>query len=161
MSEYNELYEPEKIINLGGRKVDVSNIPAGKVIKAVTLYNKAVNWYKEQVDQKEYKTVEKYKNMVIDVALYIITPYFSLRNLSKWIKAKLITKRFLLRNCNMKQLDYFFDLALEPILGDQSEKKKIVNNLDKSMDLLMKMQEQDPDGFNKLYQNYVQSMVTN
>lgn len=127
------LWEPPVYVNLGIKQFDISNIPSGKVLDSVSRYNDVTKWYND-LDEKKIKAQKQYMSKLIDIALYIIRPYFSLHNLKKWIVTRFfLTKRWILKNSNKNQLDEFLDAAFEPILGKKKEKTELTTVIEKVM----------------------------
>lgn len=118
---------PDKELKLSGKTFVYKEMTAGKAMKAVELYQKASNILISQVAQEKtgnqilsnINLMKKYQNAVIDVCVFIIQP----ESILEKIKQRFFTRAWLYRNATTKQLEVFIKKILEPIIGDDAQKK--------------------------------------
>jgi hypothetical protein len=157
MKNKDLLYEEPNIIVLAGKEFDISNIPSGKVLRAASMYNAAQQYFNDNKEGSTLTIAESYLKKLVDVALFIIRPYFTWNKLKLWIQTHLITRSWILKRTNKAQLDNFLEIAFEPIVG-KKDKKKQTDMMEKMAGAAMKMQEAEPEAFKKLCQSFAVAM---
>ena len=109
---------------LAGKVFWIEDMPAVKAFKALELYQKAndiIIKKGEVIDLLENsRLAKKYQDAVIDVCIFILRQPFKVS--LKWFKNR-ITKKWLIRNATIKQLERFIKIVLAPILPEDVKKK--------------------------------------
>lgn len=151
--------EKEYYLELGRKKVDVSNVSTGKSLKALELYNEAVTKYsnKETTLEECMKTIN-----IIGVSL-IKHNYDSLRirfnpieSIIEIIKRKFITIKDIY-NLNKEQYEEFQAWAYFAITG---EKKKDLEAKAEITTMTMKMYQRAKDELNLSPDECLESLMT-
>ena len=117
----------KKILKIGKKEIDYSWICVERTLKATKMYNVI---FKERLTDN-YETVHK----IMDAVIILIRVDFSLS--SNWLKRRLISKKYILRHLNYKDLSDFLELALEPILGDKKKELKAEQAIDEVLEKLL------------------------
>ena len=95
---------------------------------------------------------------MLEVAFLLIKQDFKLLNIFDWIRRELLTKKYILKHMDVKELSVFIEDALEPIIGT---KKKEMERQDKAAEAMMKLMDQiTPEQLATLLQNSLQAVDT-
>ena len=128
VTDLDLLITPDKMIKLAGREIIYKEMPSGKSLKAVEMYQKAigeitgevVNGKKDTDILSNIKLMKRYQNNIIDLCLFILKPEFSFKN---WLKYGFLKRKWLYRNATVKQLEMFIKEVMKPILGEDGAGK--------------------------------------
>lgn len=119
----NSHIEKENILTFGKKSIDVSNVSYGRIVKASTVWNKAV--------QDENITPEKINKMCDTVGLYLIRQDFSVLRLrftfltaiKEYIK-RLFLNRYHINKSIKTEYDEFQDWVYFQLTGKKKENLK-------------------------------------
>jgi hypothetical protein len=113
------------IVTIEGKEYDQTHVPAYRIFKASEMWN---NFMLEHGDGKGgiVATEQQIVDMTIDVALYLLRRNFSdikhkKATLKHWFNASFLSKKKILRSMDMKELNEFLDVSLEPVLGSKKK----------------------------------------
>ena len=122
--ELKILIPEDKFLTVGKKRFKIW-ISAERSLKATILFNKLSD--KETEERKSILTDYDFYVSMLDVAFILIRQDFRLMNSFDWIKRQLMTKKYILKHMDMKQLNDFINDALEPIIG--TKKKEMESQL--------------------------------
>ena len=118
MEDLKVLIPEDKFLIIGKKKFKIW-ISAERALKATALFNKLNVEGSEE--RKSIETDLDFYNAMLDVAFLLIKQDFRIKNLFDWIKRELLTKKYILKNLDVKELADFIDNALEPIIGTKKK----------------------------------------
>ncbi len=118
MEDLKVLIPEDKFLIIGNKKFKIW-ISAERALKATALFNKLNVEGSEE--RKSIETDLDFYNAMLDVAFLLIKQDFRIKNLFDWIKRELLTKKYILKNLDVKELADFIDNALEPIIGTKKK----------------------------------------
>lgn len=157
MKEENlNIFIPEdKFLQIGKRRFKIW-ISAERSLKATDLFNRISQ--KGTDENKSITTDMNFYIAMLDVAFLLIQQDFKIVNLFDWIKRKMLTKDYILKHMDIKELSLFIDNALEPIIGT---KKKVMEQEEKLTEVVINLIEEiGTKEFVKLLQNSLQTVDT-
>lgn len=131
--ELKVLIPEDKFLKVGKTKFKIW-ISAERSLKATVLFNKLS--MKGTEERKSILTDYDFYVSMLDVAFLLIRQDFRLLNAFDWLKRQLLTKKYILKHMDIKELNDFINDALEPIIG--TKKKEMESQLIMA-ELLMKM----------------------
>lgn len=108
----------EKFLQIGKRRFSVW-ISAERALKATALFNKLNQ--KGSEERKSITTDYDFYIAMLDVAFLLIRQDFRIKNVVDWLKRQLLSKKYILKHMDIKQLASFIDDALEPIIGTKKK----------------------------------------
>ena len=151
--DINIFIPEEKFLKIGKKQFKIW-ISAERSLKATALFNK-IN-QKGTDEHKSITTDLDFYIAMLDVAFILIKQDFKIINLFDWIKRQILTKEYILKHMDIKELSDFIDTALEPIIGT---KKKELEREQKAADAMMILMETiTPEALAKLLQNSLQGV---
>ena len=118
MEDLKVLIPEDKFLIIGKKKFKIW-ISAERALKATALFNKLNVEGSEE--RKSIETDLDFYNAMLDVAFLLIKQDFRIKNLFDWIKREVLTKKYILKNLDVKELAEFVDSALEPIIGTKKK----------------------------------------
>lgn len=157
MKEENlNIFIPEdKFLQIGKRRFKIW-ISAERSLKATDLFNRISQ--KGTDENKSITTDMDFYIAMLDVAFLLIQQDFKIVNIFDWIKRKMLTKDYILKHMDIKELSIFIDDALEPIIGT---KKKVMDREEKATEAMMILMDAiTPEALAKLLQNSLQPVDT-
>jgi aspartyl aminopeptidase len=153
--DLNKLIPEDKFLYIGKKKFKIW-ISAERALKATALFNRISQKGTEEHDR--IKTDYDFYNEMLEVAFLLIKQDFKLLNIFDWIRRELLTKKYILKHMDVKELSVFVEDALEPIIGT---KKKELERQDKAAEAMMKLMDQiTPEQLATLLQNSLQAVDT-
>jgi len=153
MDEDIKILIPEDKFLFIGKKAFKIWISAERSLKATALFNKISQ--KGTTENKSIETDYDFYVSMLDVAFILIRQDFKL-NVFDWLKRELLTKKYILKHLDVKQLASFIDNALEPIIGT---KKKETEKQEKMTEAMMILMEKiTPEALAQLLQNSLQGV---
>jgi len=115
-----EVLVPEdKFLSIGKKKFKIW-ISAERSLMATVLFNKISA--KTTDEHKAILTDYDFYSAMLDVAFILIKQDFSIFNIFDWIRRELLTKKYILKHLDIKELASFVDDALEPIIGTKKKR---------------------------------------
>ncbi len=116
----NSHNEEKKFLTFGKKKIDVSNIAYGRIVRAAEVWNETV--------KKEGVSVKRIQSMIETVGLYLIRQEFRVlhlrysffRSIIEYIKRLLLTKRHI-RRSNKAEYEEFENWIYFNITGKKKE----------------------------------------
>lgn len=148
MDDLKVLIPEDKFLLFGKKKFKIW-ISAERALKATALFNKL-----NVPDSEERKAIETdldFYNAMLDVAFLLIKQDFRIKKLFDWIRRELLTKKYILKNMDVKELADFVDTALEPIIG--TKKKEMERERKASEAMMILMDTITPEALAKLLQS--------
>ena len=147
---------PEDQFLLIGKKKYKIWISAERSLKATALFNKISA--KNTEEHKAILTDYDFYLAMLDVAFMLIKQDFNIFRLFDWIRRELLSKKYIMKHLDIKQLVKFVDDALEPIIGT---KKKELENQEKAAQAMMILMEQiTPEALAQLLRSSLQTADT-
>ncbi len=152
--EQEEVIIPkEKYLKIGKIKYKIW-ICSRRLLEAKRLYNEIIMSKQESPDR--INTDFDYYNEIIEVAMILIKQDFRLYRLVGWFKGLLLTKKSLLNNFKMEELETFLEEALEPLIG---VKKKDLERQERMEDIMIKVVDKvGIEAFTQLFLNYARDV---
>jgi hypothetical protein len=140
------LNKKKLIVTIDGREYDQTHVPAYRVFKASEMWNA---FMVEHGDGKGGILANEtdITNMTLDVGIYLLKRNFSdikhkKATFSHWFHASFLNKKKILRSMDIKELNEFLDVSLEPVLGSKKKGLMAQKRLyDLTADLLQGMPE--------------------
>lgn len=121
MEEDLNVFIPEdKFLKIGKKRFKIW-ISAERSLKATALFNKI-----SQKGTKEHKSITTdydFYIAMLDVAFLLIRQDFKILNIFDWVKREILTKSYILKHIDIKELEEFIDNALEPIIGTKKKEQ--------------------------------------
>ena len=152
MEEDLKVFIPEeKFLQIGKKRFKIW-ISAERSLKATALFNKI-----QQKGTEEHKKIETdldFYISMLDVAFLLIKQDFNILHLFDWIKRQLLSKDYILKHMDIKELSTFIENALEPIIG--TKKKELEREQKAAEAMIMLMETITPEALAKLLQNSLQ-----
>lgn len=133
MEDLKILIPEDKFLQIGKKKFKIW-ISAERALKATALFNK-LN-VPDSEERKAVLTDLDFYNAMLDVAFLLIKQDFRIKNLFDWIRREMLTKKYILKNLDIKELEEFVNNALEPIIGT---KKKVMEKQTKMEDIMIQI----------------------
>ena len=141
----------EKFLQIGKRRFKIW-ISAERSLKATGLFNEISQ--KGSGLNKSITTDYDFYTAMLSVAFLLIQQDFKIVKIFDWIKRKMLTKDYILKHMEIKELAKFIDDALEPIIGT---KKKVMEREEKATEAMMILMDAiTPEALAKLLQNSLQ-----
>ena len=151
MEDLKILIPEDKFLKIGNKKFKIW-ISAERALRATMLFNE-ISEKGTELNKMIVTDLDFYSAM-LDVAFLLIKQDFRIKNLFDWIKRELLTKKYILKNLDVKELADFVDNALEPIIGT---KKKVLERERKTTEAMMILMEKiTPEALAQLLQNSLQ-----
>ena len=155
MDDLKVLIPEDKFLQIGKKKFKIW-ISAERALKATALFNKLNVEGSEE--RKSIETDLDFYNALLDIAFLLIKQDFRIKNLFDWIKRELLTKEYILRNLDIKELEDFVDNALEPIIGTKKKEQEWERKTAEALTMLK--DEITPEALKVLLQNLLQGQGT-
>ena len=121
MEDLKILIPDDKFLQIGNKKFKIW-ISAERALKATALFNR-LN-IKDSEERKLIETDLDFYNAMLDVAFLLIKQDFRIKKVFDWIRRELLSKKYILKNLDVKELAEFVDNALEPIIGTKKKELK-------------------------------------
>jgi hypothetical protein len=151
-----KIFSPdEKFIQIGKKRFTVW-ISAERSLKATALFNRISQ--KGTDERKAISTDFDFYVSMLDVAFLLIRQDFNLVNCIDWVKRQLLSKKYILKHMDIKELTEFIDNALDPILG--TKKKELEREQKTTEAMLLILDAITPEALAKLLQNSLQDADT-
>ncbi len=156
MNEDIKIFIPEeKFLQIGKKRFKIW-ISAERSLKATALFNKIKD--KGTEENKSIKTDLDFYMSMLDVVFILVKQDFRILKCFDWLRRQLLTKKYLLKHMDIKELTSFVDNALEPIIGT---KKKELEREEKMADAMVLLtQNLSPEALEKLLLNSLQDADT-
>ena len=135
-----------KILKIGKHEIDISWISVERTLKAMDKYNSILT-----LEGKD-KTDSNVISIMVEAVVILIRRDFSFT--LDYLRRLFVTKKYILKHLNYKELNDFMENALEPILGD---KKKAIKGQQAIETVAEKMAEMNPEVLKQLLQSAVVS----
>lgn len=120
----------EKYLEIGNKKYDVSRVSAERCLKAVKVYNQAV----QVKHSSELEALIK----ILDAVLILVRIDFDIQRPFEWFRRRILSKKYIMKNLTYPELAKFCELALDPII---EPKKKEAQRMEKVVDMALAIQE--------------------
>ncbi len=136
--ELKRFVPDEKFLIVGDKKFSIW-VSAERTLKATVLFNKL-----QEKGTKEHKSIMTdldFYMYMLDVAFLLIRQDFKITKLIDWLKRQLLTKAYILKHMDIKELEEFINNALEPIIGT---KKKDLLRQEKAAEAMMMLMDHLP-----------------
>lgn len=134
MEDLKILIPEDKFLIMGKKKFKIW-ISAERALRATALFNEIS---KKGTDiNKLILTDLDFYDAMLDVAFLLIKQDFRIKNLFDWIRRELLTKKYILKNLDVKELADFVDEALEPIIGTKKKELERERKIAEAMMLVV------------------------
>lgn len=133
--------EKKDYLFLGKKKIDVSNIPYGRILHMKDLWDEAVSSDEEDLTKREvlYNLIEEIGIYLIRQPLKVLARrYPLLRAIKEYIKRLFITKKFL-KNLNEQSYEVFEDFVYQKMMGKKKANLEMKKGL---LDVMTEMAEE-------------------
>lgn len=149
------LIPEDKFLQIGKKRFKIW-ISAERSLKATALFNRISQ--KGTEENKTIMTDLDFYIAMLDVAFLLIRQDFKIVNIIDWIKRKMLTKPYILKHMDIKELSVFIENALEPIIGT---KKKVMDQEEKMAEMAIDLaKEMGIEAFSELLQSSLRPVDT-
>lgn len=145
------LIPEEKYLKIGKKKFKIW-ISAERALKATALFNKLQTPGTEE--RGRIKTDYDFYIEMLEVAFLLIRQDFRIINVFDWVRREMLTKKYILKHLDVKELKIFVDEALEPIIG--TKKKEMEREQKTAEAMLLILDTISPEALAQLLQNSLQ-----